>query len=816
MRQLIQDLRYTVRILARAPGFTIVAILTLALGIAANVCIFTLINSLILRPLPYPQPDRVVQIDRLTTEGPYYGMSLTQFRSYRQQNTTFEYLSAYDILGSGLSLSTGQDAELIASRRASTDFFRAVGIAPAIGRSFDSQDDRAGATPVAILSDRVWRDSFHRSTAVIGQPVRLSGQNYTVIGVLPSNFTFARDADIWVLLHTSEISTDRASAFNVLGRLRPGVSYEVARQNLDAINQRIRQDYPGVIDANEVGPIVTPYQDRVVGDVRPVLLLLTAAVSAVLLIACSNVASLFLARAVNRRKEIAIRAALGVTRARLLRQLLTESTLISLAGGLIGLLMSNWGLRLFLLLASNNIPHVSKLALDWHVLAFTFVLSLMTGVLFGIAPAFQLDGLSAADVLRESGRTTASVPTRRIQGFFVSGEICIATVLLLGAGLLIASFAKLSQIDPGFDPRHVLTMKTSLAAASFSSSRHVEAVVKQSVERLQSLPGVQAVAVGTMLPTEPSVQLSFELPSLSPPERPALDSEVQWRAISPAYFEVMKIPVMQGRSFSEGDSHGTTSVAIVNQAFVKKYFAHTGGMGQPILIGRQEGPQFADSPRQIVGVAADTRENALNEEPSPTVFVPLAQVPEPFLAFTNSLMPINWLIRVSSDPLSFARTVHSELLTVDPDLVASHPRPLTEVLSGSLSQSRLEAVIVGFFSVTALLLGAIGLYALLAYSVNERKREIGIRLALGADQPQILRLIIVQGLKLTLTGICIGVAIALVLSRFMNSLLFGVGATDPLTFTVVVAVLILVAITACYVPAYRAMRVDPIVALRYE
>lgn len=281
-------------------------------------------------------------------------------------------------------------------------------------------------------------------------------------------------------------------------------------------------------------------------------------------------------------------------------------------------------------------------------------------------------------------------------------------------------------------------------------------------------------------------------------------------------FEVMKIPVIQGRSFSEGDSHGTTSVAIVNQAFVKKYFVHAGGMGQPILIGRQEGPQFADSSRAIIGIVADTRENALNEEPSPSVFVPLAQVPDTFLAFTNSLMPINWLIRVSGDPLTFARTVHSNLLTVDGDLVASHPRPLPEVLSGSLSQSRLEASIVGFFSGAALLLGAIGLYALLAYSVNERKREIGIRLALGADQSQILRLVIVQGLKLTVTGICIGVAIGVALSRFMNSLLFGVGATDPLTFVVVVAVLILVAIAACYVPAYRAMRVDPIVALRYE
>jgi putative ABC transport system permease protein len=345
MGTLIQDLRYTVRILARAPGFTAVAVLTLALGIAANVSIFTLINGLILRPLPYPQAERVVQVDRQTKEGPYYGMSLIQFRTYRQQNQSFEYLAAYDILGSGLSLNTGSDAELIASRRVSADFFRAVGIPPAMGRNFNSQDDRPGAPPVVILSYRVWKDFLGGSPAVIGQPVRLSGENYTVIGITPPNFAFARDAEAWVLFRTDEIPTDRASAFNIIGRLRPGVPYQFAKQDLDAINPRIRQDYPDLLDSDEVGTIVTSYQDRVVGDVRPVLFLLTAAVAAVLLIACSNIASLLLARAVNRRKEIAIRTALGVSRARLLRQLLTESTVISLVGGLSGLLMSHWCLR---------------------------------------------------------------------------------------------------------------------------------------------------------------------------------------------------------------------------------------------------------------------------------------------------------------------------------------------------------------------------------------------------------------------------------------------------------------------------------------
>jgi putative ABC transport system permease protein len=812
----ISDCRYGVRQLRKNPGFTAVGILTLALGIGANVSIFTLINSLILRPLPYPQADRVVQVDRQTKEGPNYGMSLIQFRTYLRQNQTFEYLAAYDILGSGLSLNTGSDPELIRSRRVSADFFRAVGIPPAMGRNFNPQDDRPGDPPAVILSYRIWKDLLGGNPAAIGKLVRMGGENYTVVGITPPNFAFARDAEAWVLLRTADIPTDRASAFNVIGRIRPGVPYEFAKQDLDAINQHIRQDYPGVIDPDEVGTIVTSYQERVVGDVRPLLLLLAAAVACVLLIACSNIASLLLARAVNRRKEIAIRTALGISRARLLRQLLTESTLLSLAGGVTGLLLSHWCLRLFLALSSTGIPRLSRVAIDLHVLLFTLALAVLTGLLFGTAPAFQLGRLNSADVLRESGRTTASVSTRRIQGLLVSSEICLATILLLGAGLLLSSFAKLLHVNPGFDPRHVLTLKTSLAAPSFSSSSRVDYVVRKSVERLHSLPGVQAVAAATMLPTEPSVQLPFELPSLPSSERPAQDSYVQWRAISPAYFNVMKIPLLQGRSFSEADSPGAAPVAIVNQAFFKKYFSHLDGMGQPILIGRREGPQFVDNSRQIVGVVADTREIGLNEAASPTAFIPLAQVPDTLLVFLNRLMPMNWLVRVSGEPLAYTQSIHRELLAIDADLASSNPQSLAQVLSTSLAQQRMETALVGFFSATALLLAAIGLYGVLAYSVAERKREIGIRMALGADPVQILRLVIAHGLKLTLTGIFIGVAIGLILTRFMNSLLFGVGATDPLTFATVVVLLALVALAACYIPAHRALSVDPIIALRYE
>ena len=585
------------------------------------------------------------------------------------------------------------------------------------------------------------------------------------------------------------------------------------RQNFIQVQQHIRQDYPGVIEPNQLGVLVTLYQDRVVGDVRPLLLLLAAAVSCVLLIACSNIANLQLARAVNRRKEMAIRTALGVTRTRLLRQLLTESTLLSLAGGACGLVLSHWCVRLFLALPSG-LPRVREIAIDVRVLLFTLAISVLTGLVFGAAPALQLGRLNPADVLRESG--SASVSTRWLQGFLVSSEIFLATILLLGAGLLLSSFAKLLRVDPGFDASHVLTLKTSLVGPSFASEARVDAVVRKAVAHLQAVPGVQAVAAATMLPTEPSVQLPFELPSLPAAERPAPDSEVQWRAISPAYFEVMGIPVLQGRSFSEGDAAAGAPVVVVNQAFLRTYLSQESTIGQQVLIGRQEGPDFADKSREIVGVVADTREIGLNEPASPTAFIPLAQVPDRLVVLLNRLMPMSWLIRVSGEALAFRHEVHEEFLAADRDLVTSNPRPLAEVLSTSLAQQRMQTGLLGLFSAAALLLGAIGLYGVLAYSVGERKREIGIRMALGAKRGQILALVIAHGLKLTLTGLALGTLCGLALARFMRNLLFGTSATDPVTWAIVSGVLMLVAVAACWIPARRATRVDPMIALRYE
>lgn len=819
LESLLQDLRFAFRLLRKSPAFTAIAILTLALGIGATTSIFTLINSVLLRPLPYPHADHLVQVDlQYKGGGLYYGMNHAQFRSYQRQNHTFQYLAAYDLFGSGLNLSADSEPELIQSRRVTADFFRVLGISPALGRDFTSEDDRPGAAPVVILSYRVWRNLLGANPAAIGAPVHLGGELYTIIGVTPPSFSFSRDTEAWIPLRNAFDPADHSKAYRVLGRLCPAVTFDLAKQDLNAINPEIRQDYPGLLDPEELGITITAYQERIVGDVRPVLLLLAAAVACVLLIACSNIASLLLARAVNRRKEIAIRSALGVTPARLIRQLLTESALLSLFGGIVGLLLTRLSLRLFLTLFAAEIPRQSAVTMDLRVLFFTLLVSLVTGLLFGSAPAFQFRRLNSADVLREASHSTASVSTRRVQGILVSLEICLATILLLASGLLLTSLSRLLHVSPGFDPQQVLTLQTSFIGPSFSSTSCVDAVTRKALARLQTLPGIQSAAASTFIPTEASLQNRLEIPSLPPGQRPGPDTFIQWRAVTPAYFEVLRLSLLQGRRFNDADTSSSAPVAIVNQAFLQKFLPRqsANGIGYDVLLGRESGPQFRDSARQIVGTIADSHELGLDQAPAPAVYIPLAQVPDSMMVFLNRALPVNWLVRVSGEPLTYAPSIHAQFLSVNSDLVSSNPRSLPQVLDTSLSGPQTQTALLGFFSVAALLLGALGLYGVLAYSVAQRKQEIGIRMALGANRAQIHRLVIIHGLKLTLSGLLSGIVLGFALTRFLRSLLFGISTADPLTFATVAALLLVVALAACLIPAHRASRLDPLLALRHE
>jgi predicted permease len=489
--------------------------------------------------------------------------------------------------------------------------------------------------------------------------------------------------------------------------------------------------------------------------------------------------------------------------------------LLSVAGGFAGLLLSYWGVRLLLVLSSARLPRVPEISIDLRALLFTTTVSVATGLLFGAAPALQLGRLNSADVLRESGRATAGAAIRRFQGFLVSLEISLATVLLLGAGLLLTSFAKLLYVDPGFNPKHILTLKTSLVGSAFSSSTRVDAVVRKVSDRLQSIPGVQSVAAATMLPTEPSVQFTFELPGVHGVE--GQDSggvEVQWRGITPTYFRVMQIPPLQGRVFTEGDSPHSAPVALVNQAFVRQFLSGTEAIGQQILLGRQMGPQFSDRPRQIVGVVRDFRETGLDESAPPSVFVPLSQVPDTLMVFFNRLLPLNWLIRVAGDSLALARPIRIEMHSLDVDLVASNPRSLENVLSASLARQRLNATLLGFFAACALLLGAIGLSGVMAYSVAERAQEFGIRAALGATPENVRWLVLRQSAKLAILGIIAGMLAFLGLGRLLSGFLFGVKPCDPGVYATVVLVLTFVVLLASYLPAHRAMKIDPATILR--
>ena len=816
LETLSQDVRFAVRLLRKSPGFTAAAILTLALGIGANVAIFTLINGLLLRPLPYPRPERVVTVDRQFKDGTAYGMSFIKFRLFERQNRSFECLAAYDILGSGLNLVTASDSELIQSRRVSSDFFRAFGVPPAIGRDFTPADNLPGAAKVAILSNRIWKTLFASDPSIAGKNVRLGGDSYTIIGVASPDFVFPGEADVWAALRVAEDPNDHSSPYHAVGRLRSGVSLPLAREDMNAALSDMRHDYPGIIQPNELGTVLTPFQEQFVGDLRPVLLLLGCTVLFVLLIACSNIASLLLARAVHRQKEIGIRSAIGGGRTRLLRQLLTEGTILSLLGGISGLLVSQWFLDIFLAMSAAGIPRNPPITVDSRVVLFTLAISILAGLVFAMAPAIQLARLNSFEVLRESGRTTSSVSTRRIQGAFVIVEISLATILLLGAGLLLTSFRSLLHLDPGFDPQAVLTFKTSMVGASFGSAPKVNAVVTRAVDRLGAIPDVVAVAASTLLPTEASLQSTIELPSHASADRPAPETHIQWRAVSRAYFDVLRMKVVEGRQFSDSDSIGSEPVALVNQAFLHQFLPNRNGVGEQILLGREMGPQFTDRPRRVVGVVADAREITLVQPAFPAVYIPLSQIPDSLIGFLNQVMPMNWLVRVSGEPLAFAPLIHKEMLSINADLVSSHPQPLNRVIAASVAQEKVQATLLGLFAASALLLGAIGLYGVLSYSVEERSREIGIRMSLGAGAGRILGLVLGDGMRLTLTGTLVGLASGFLLTNVLRSLLFGLTAANPFIFTAVPVLLTLVALIACYIPARRATRVDPMTALRYE
>ncbi len=815
IQDFVQDLHFGLRMLRKSPGFTIIALLTLTLGLGINCAIFTVVDAVLLRPLPYPDSERLILVQRHFPEITIPETSATKFLVWREHSRDFESMAGYISVSSGVNLISSGEPERLHSLRVSADFFRTLGVQPVLGRSFTKDEDRPGGPNAVVISHVLWQGRFGGDRGIVGRGIRLGGQLWTVVGVTPAEFTFAPAADVWIPLRAQPDPNDQTNVCRVLGRLRPGISYTQVNEHVRAIGELLRQEHPDLMGPKET-VAVRSYHDAVVGDVRPALLILQVAVGFVLLIACANLANLLISRSTIRRKEMAVRLALGADRLRLTRQLLTETALLTFAGGGLGLTAAAAVLPLLLRLAPQGLPRLGAVRVDWHVWLFAFGAAVVTGILFGLAPALQGPKADLRDTLHEStGRTSASRGTTRLQQLLVIGEVGLSAVLLVAAGLLIQTFWRLRHESPGFDAIHVLTTQMTLDDQQYRKTSAVARVEDQALARLESLRGVEAAATVSNLPFEQGIEMNFaieENPSGGDPS-----GSTQWRAITPHYLQVMRIPVLRGRSLTDQDNASGAPVVLVNQAFAERFFTGQNALGQHIIIGAgAEAVGLADRPREIVGIIGNTKELGLALQAPPTFFVPAAQVQDGLTAAVNRYFPVVWVVRTTGDPRALARAVQQELLAVALQEAPDNFRTMEEVLSSSIAQQRFNMLLLALFAGLAITLGAVGLYGVLSYLVAQRTHEIGIRVALGANRREVLRLVVTNGLRMTFTGLGLGIGAAAGLTRLLVGLLYGVKPTDLLTFATVVLLLCCVALLACYVPARRAMRVDPMVALRYE
>lgn len=808
----------------KSPAFTSIAIAALALGIGANTGIFSVIDKVLLQPLPYPEPDRLMRIERKFPEGEGDSSSIPKYMAWRQNNV-FSAMTIYDFAGPGLNLTSGDRPEQIKGIHVSADYFKVFGIGPMMGRTFTRSEDSPNGPKAALISDHLWKSHFGADPKILGKIISLNGDPHPIVGVMPAGFTPDPPADVWIPMQADPNSTNQGHYLLVAGRLKPGVTLEQARGEMKLRGEQFRRLNPKWMDKKESVAVV-PMREAIVGDVKTALLILLGAVGFVLLIACANVANLLLARAATRQKELAIRAAIGASRWRVVRQLLTESVILSGLGGIAGFILGAWGVRTLLLLVPGNIPrltdaeHVQSVLsiLDWRVAAFTIAISFVTGIVFGLFPALHISNPDVASTLKEaSGRSGTGRGQNRMRKVLVGAEMALALVLLAGAALLIRTFVGLNKVNPGIDPHHVLTLQTSLAGGNYSSTQKVDNLTVQVVRRIEALPGVQAAAMAIVLPTDSEIDIPFNIVGKPPKAGQQFNGDEQWRFVSPHYFAVFKIPLLRGRLLNERDMNNSAKVVVINQAMAKKYWPKEDPMGQVIIIGKGLGPQFNDDPRQIVGIVGDVRETGLaSKDPVGVMYIPQSQVPEPLTQLANSVLPLSWCIRSQMDPNSLRTAIQKEFQAVDGQISLSKIRTMDQVIAEGVSRQGFNMLLLSIFAGIALVLAAIGIYGLMSYSVEQQTQELGIRMALGAGKQDVLKLIIKQGMTPACIGVAAGVAVAFGITRLLASLLYGVKASDPLTFVMVALALTAVALFATYIPARRAVRVDPVVALREE
>jgi putative ABC transport system permease protein len=818
-----KDLKQSLRMFAKRPAFTLAAVAALTLGIGVNTAVFSVVNAVLLRPVAFPDPDRLVIFMNTSPQGNGPAASPAKFQHYRAQTSVIDKVAAYN---TGVVNFTGGSApEQLKAAHVSADFFSVFGAPLWLGRSFTAAEDLPGGTKVVVLDRAFWASRFNSDPTVVGRTVSLSGEAYTIVGVLGEfHFEdFGVTPQVWLPFQLDPNTTDQGHYFQTAGRLKAGVSLDQARAQLKLSAEAYRRKYPNALGPNE-GFTVDPVGEVLVRNVRSSLLVLVVAVSLVLLIACANVANLLLARATERRREIAIRAAIGGSRGRIVRQLLTESVLLSLVGGACGLLVGLLGIRALLAVNTAGLPRIgqdgSAVGLDWRVVAFTVVVSLATGLLFGLIPALASSRADLTTTLKESaGRSGSGGHQNRTRSVLVVAEVGLAMVLLIGSALLIRTSVALGHVDPGFDASHVLTMRMSLTGARFQTSAGVEQVVRDGLERLRAIPGVVAASTTCCVPLQGGYGLPYIIVGRPLPQGQPFHGGGTWTTIAPGYFDVFKIAVKRGRVFEDRDRAGSTPVVVINEALAKKEWKSGDPLNDRLVIGRGVMHEFADEPeRQIIGIVADTRDGGLNNDPQETMYVPQAQLPDAANALNVRLSPLAWVVRTQGEPHAFSLPIQDRLRQ-STGLPVTDVRSMDEVVSLSTSRERFNMWLMTVFGVSALVLAAIGIYGLMAYSVEQRTQEIGIRLALGAGLAEVRRMVIFQGARLALAGVVVGVGVAIALVHFIASitaLLFGVGPLDPLVFVGTPVLLLLVSLGSVWLPALRASRVDPIIAMRAE
>jgi predicted permease len=816
-----QNSRFAIRTLLKNPAFALIAVFALALGIGANTAIFTVVDRVLLRPLPYRQADRLVNVVRKFKSGntgPV--MSIPKFAGIREAGS-FDAVAVYDIMGPGMNLSGAGQPEQVRGVHVSEAYFRMLGVIPAMGRTFAPEEDRPGGPRVVVLTNGLWKRRFGSDPGMVGRAIRLNSEPFTVIGVMGPDFAGEPATDLFVAQQADLNSTNQGHFLFLGARLKPGVTLEQANAELRAVADRFRKLYPGVT-APEEGFIAQPMETTLVGDLRKPLFILLGAVGFVLLIACANVANLLLARAAGRSKEIALRMALGASRGAILLQLLTESLLLSLAGGVAGVFLGAIGLEVLLAVAPTELPRLPAGLdlfglMDGRILAFAAAVSLLTGVLFGLVPALQISRPDLNSSLREgSARTSAGARRQRTRNTLVVAEVALSLVLLVGAALMIRTFLALRNVQPGFQAASVLTMSSSLAGKKYETAAGVERLATELTRRLEALPGVQAATYALSLPLQLGPDMPFVIAGKVPRDGGPFNGDETYRPVGLHYFQTLGIPPRRGRLFDERDGGAGRWTLIINQAMAKKYWPNENPLGATVTIGKGIGPEMEDRPREVVGIVGDVRENGLDQDAPPVLYIPIGQEPNGMAALGNRILPSSWAVRTVGDPAALARAVQQEVLRVDPDLPLARVMAMDRVIGKSIDRQNFTMILLGIFGGVALLLAAIGIYGVMSYTVQQRTHEMGIRIALGAGTGQLLRLVVGQGLLLAGIGVTIGLGASFGVTRVMSSLLYGVKATDAATFAAVTAVLSAVAALACYIPARRATRVDPIVALHHE